>query len=476
MSAGYCGLPPEVFRQGMSNLITLTSTGPLRLAPGDAARVKWIFHAYLRTLASLVEGLDAGNLNYIGRSVHSLVSAMIGSSLTDEDYEIAAEDLIRIKGDILTRLQGQFLEQPPYWHLLIMADEKDPSLAIEMLEIVCVDPLSYNYTAAELAEVTLRIAGNCRQDKYIDGVIEYLVMSHIVSGQRTSKRLMQWLEECYEPRIETFSAVLDAGSRPLPVSVGLTLDEAQKLTLIGNGSFGSVYRARTQDARWIAIKKSSRDLPSLASEIAILSSLSHPHVIKLEGFSLTPTGATLILEDGGTSLEEISELKYDRRVMMEGCLKALDYLHATAFVIHNDIKPGNIVIDTYGQPRLIDFGLTLAGINPYNDIVVRNYRGTVMYAPLSILLDLEAGNSEVIYGRRLDIYALGVVFLSVVIGDYPFGDNGYDFENVITTIEEKLGHISRYNNIIPESTPLITAMLHHNETHRPTAAECLAML
>ena len=104
---------------------------------------------------------------------------------------------------------------------------------------------------------------------------------------------------------------------------------------------------------------------------------------------------------------DISIVKY----IIEETLSGLEYLHSQN-IIHRDIKPHNILIDTKGQVKIADFGLAV-NYNPtkeYNTQVC-----TVNYRPIELLLQK---NEKCKYSTEIDIWAIGCMLIELF---FPIG-------------------------------------------------------
>ncbi|KAI5961505.1 CDC15 [Candida margitis] len=139
-------------------------------------------------------------------------------------------------------------------------------------------------------------------------------------------------------------------------------------TLIGNGAFASVYKAKNlATGHLVAIKQirleQNQDVGVLMGEIDLLKILKHSNIVKYHGFVKTSTSLNVILEYcGGGSLRqlykkrksglpEVEIVKYVREV-----LAGLNYLHEQG-VVHRDVKAANVLLTDKGEVKLADFGV-----------------------------------------------------------------------------------------------------------------------
>ena len=139
---------------------------------------------------------------------------------------------------------------------------------------------------------------------------------------------------------------------------------------IGRGGMGVIYRARQRHSRRIvALKRvlsyhaDSRDtLGRFRREAEAAASLDHPNILPIYEVGESEEGVPFFSMKyaSGGSLQEVGPaLRDDPREivrLMAKVTRAVQYAHQQG-VLHRDLKPGNILLDSSGEPLVSDFGL-----------------------------------------------------------------------------------------------------------------------
>jgi serine/threonine protein kinase len=118
-------------------------------------------------------------------------------------------------------------------------------------------------------------------------------------------------------------------------------------------------------------------------------------------------------------------------------LDSLAYIHKCK-IIHLDIKPGNILIDTNLNVKLTDFSVSCSysEFHP-EDIIKFPYVGTSKFMSPEIIGRTEMKIKE---AEKVDLYSLGVTLYSLAFGEYPFDLNeveSKDYDNILKNINNK---------------------------------------
>ncbi|KAL4272780.1 hypothetical protein GQ457_13G020410 [Hibiscus cannabinus] len=206
-----------------------------------------------------------------------------------------------------------------------------------------------------------------------------------------------------------------------------TFDDLKKATRnfheeIGRGGGGTVYKGMLSDGRVIAVKRlndSNQGEAEFLAEVNIIGKLNHMNLIEMWGFCADKKHRLLVYEymEHGSLADVLSstsnELDWQKKYDIAlGTARGLTYLHdeCLEWVLHCDVKPQNILLDTAYNPKVSDFGLSklLDRSKLYNSSFSK-IRGTRGYmAPEWVL------NQPIT--SKVDVYSYGIVVLEMVTG------------------------------------------------------------
>ncbi|KAL5729859.1 Protein STRUBBELIG-REPTOR FAMILY 8 [Ranunculus cassubicifolius] len=199
--------------------------------------------------------------------------------------------------------------------------------------------------------------------------------------------------------------------------------------LVGEGSFGRVYRAEYPDGKVLAVKKldsaavALQDVDNFLEVVSNMSRLRHPNVVSLIGYCAEHGQRLLVYEyvEGGT-LHEIlhfneysnKRLSWNARVKVAlGTARALEYLHevCSPSIVHRNFKSANILLDEELNPHLSDSGIAALTTNAERTVSTQMVGSFGYSAP-------EFSMSG-IYTVKSDVYSFGVVMLELLTGRKP---------------------------------------------------------
>ncbi|CAI5467978.1 unnamed protein product [Closterium sp. Yama58-4] len=205
---------------------------------------------------------------------------------------------------------------------------------------------------------------------------------------------------------------------------------------IGKGGFGTVYRGRMMlpagdggemVEREVAVKETNgkqfteRDMKSFKAEVAAMSALNHPNILRLEGVAFSAEQRPVLVYElipGGDVFNLLRRVRRnearfpwkDRVKVALGCAEALAIIHENKF-IHRDFKSMNVLLRLDRTPVVADFGLAHT-IEDWQTHVSMTVAGSWGYVDPHYL---ETGH----LCQNADTYAFGVFLLELVSGYQP---------------------------------------------------------
>ncbi|XP_046884073.1 PAS domain-containing serine/threonine-protein kinase isoform X1 [Hypomesus transpacificus] len=250
-------------------------------------------------------------------------------------------------------------------------------------------------------------------------------------------------------------------------------EEYHPIRAVGKGAFGFVWQAcRRSDGQEVVVKfiRKARvvsecwvDDPMLgrvSQEIAILTRLQHPNIVKVlevfenEGFF------QMVMEKHGEGLDLFEFIDKQPRLdealasyIFRQLVAAVAYLRNKA-ILHRDIKDENIIIDTCFHVRLIDFG-SAAMLSPGK--LFSTFCGTLEYCSPEVL----QGNPY--EGPELEMWSLGVLLYTLLFSENPFCG--------MEEIQE--AHLRPPFPLSPELHGVLSGLLHPAPDQRMSLAQLL---
>jgi len=228
----------------------------------------------------------------------------------------------------------------------------------------------------------------------------------------------------------------DKASEPTVARMLKDFGDYELLQEIGHGGQGVVYRARQKSLnRIVALKviglahwATEAHVKRFRLEAEAAASLNHPCIVPIyevgerDGACYFSMG----LVEGGqldaVAKREPMPLRHAAELIAK-LARTVSYAHEHG-ILHRDIKPGNILLDTKGQPHLTDFGL--ARLVETESTVTRTME--VLGTPSYMAPEQAAGNNAGATSAT-DIYGLGAVLYQLLAGHPPFA-GGTTFETV----------------------------------------------
>ncbi|KAJ9560674.1 hypothetical protein OSB04_005834 [Centaurea solstitialis] len=199
--------------------------------------------------------------------------------------------------------------------------------------------------------------------------------------------------------------------------------------IVGDGSFGYVYKATLPSGNTVAVKRLSADAfqgyREFRAEMETLGKIRHGNIVRFFGYCATGSDRILIyefVEKGSldqwlydTSPEnDTSSLTWGTRVkIIKGVARGLQFMHNLETpIIHRDIKASNVLLDSNFEAHVADFGLARR-IDAAHSHVSTQVAGTMGYMP-----------PEYFYGAPVatvmgDVYSFGILMFEVATSRRP---------------------------------------------------------
>ncbi|REK21255.1 MAG: hypothetical protein DWQ45_23030 [Planctomycetota bacterium] len=255
----------------------------------------------------------------------------------------------------------------------------------------------------------------------------------------------------------------DREESSLPVAEGRVryFGDYELLEEIARGGMGVVYRARQVTLnRVVAVKMilsgqlaSRQDIQRFRAEAEAAAHLDHPGIVPVHevgehngqhyfsmGFVNGPS-LTSELSDGPLAPQRAATL-------VRNVAEAVGYAHGKG-VIHRDLKPGNILLDQSGQPRITDFGLAKRLRVETSLTATGQILGTPSYMPP----EQAAGRADSVQVTA-DVYSLGAVLYACLTGRPPF-QAANPVETMRQVLEQEPVPPRQFNPAIPKDLETI---------------------
>lgn len=219
---------------------------------------------------------------------------------------------------------------------------------------------------------------------------------------------------------------------------------------IGRGGQGTVYSATQRSTRRsVAVKvlhpgpvEVERRRLRFEREIEAIAALDHPGIVTVHDGGVSEDGRLYFvmervegvpLERAFDSLGDPDDPAVRRRVveLVLPVVRAIDFAHRRG-VIHRDLKPGNVLVDGDGRPRVVDFGIARLVDDPERATREGQLVGTLATAAPEQF----SGDPDDV-DLRTDVHGLGTLLYIGLTGEPPHAQRTTPFETIRAIVEEE---------------------------------------
>ena len=294
--------------------------------------------------------------------------------------------------------------------------------------------------------------------------------SRFASGNLSESSVVEQDRKLKEIMSQTGMIQVDEGRK-----VHTAIDDLDLLGDLGNGTCGHVVKMRHKtNGQVIAVKQMRRTGNSdenkriLMDLDVVLKSHDCEHIVLCLGCFITDSEVWICMELMATCFDKLlKQLKHSIPEPICGkvavsTLKALNYLKDRHGVIHRDVKPSNILLDTSGRVKLCDFGISGRLVD--SKAKTRSAGCAAYMAPERI--DPPNPNKPD-YDIRADVWSLGITLVELATGHFPYRDCKTDFEVLTKVLQDDPPLLPRNHGFSIEFCSFVRDCLMKNYRDRP---------
>jgi len=291
-----------------------------------------------------------------------------------------------------------------------------------------------------------------------------------------------------------FTPTPGASERTEPI-VPARVGHYEIVRVIGEGGMGVVYEGRqAHPHRTVALKVIRTGFPSrdmlrrFQHEAEVLGQLQHPgiaciyeaataEVATAAGTKIRQPYFAMEFISGAPLTDHAKHQNLSVRARLELVARVCDAVqHAhQKGVIHRDLKPGNILVDQTGQPKILDFGVARATDADMQTVTMQTDVGQLVGTVPYMSPEQVTGNSRLV-DTRSDVYSLGVILYELLSGKLPHDVRSTAIPEAARRIrDEQPARLASLNRSYRgEIETIVTKALEKDKTHRYQSVLALA--
>uniref|UniRef100_A0A8C4HI07 mitogen-activated protein kinase kinase n=1 Tax=Dicentrarchus labrax TaxID=13489 RepID=A0A8C4HI07_DICLA len=259
-------------------------------------------------------------------------------------------------------------------------------------------------------------------------------------------------------------------------------DDLEQIAELGRGAYGVVDKMRHVPSGVIMAVKRIRATVNTLEQKRLLMDLDISmrtvdcfFIVTFYGALFREGDVWICMELMDTSLDNFYKKVIDKgKTIPEDILgkitvaivKALEHLHSNLSVIHRDVKPSNVLINTQGQVKMCDFGISghlVDSVAKTMDAGCKPYM-----APERINPDLNQQG----YSVKSDIWSLGITMIELAILKFPYESWGTPFQQLKQVVDEPSPQLPA-DRFSPEFVDFISQCLRKKPNERPAYTELM---
>lgn len=220
--------------------------------------------------------------------------------------------------------------------------------------------------------------------------------------------------------------------------------------LLAEGASGAVYVAQQiSPNRRVAIKLLRTAMPLLSAanrfrrEAAALGRLQHPNIARIyesgvhriDGAATATPFLAMEFVDGLPLNKYAREKQLTREQRIQLIIKVAQAVHSAhqQAVIHRDLKPANVLVDSSGEPKVLDFGIARIGEDE-SENTWQTTAGVLLGTPGYMSPEQASGDQNSV-DVRSDVWSLGVMLYELLSEKLPLDVKGRTIPEIIRTLE-----------------------------------------